>query len=92
MLKFWAISAIAAFCLKGVVSIDVGIFPVGQPGPGNPFNIPGGIGIPSTPTERVNDPKQSVPLPHIGDDKIRIACTTYLLIDILFIHLIAASN
>lgn len=82
MLKFWALSGIAAFCLKGVVSIDYG----SQAG-GSPFNIPGGMGIPGgmripgRPTERVDDPKKAMPLPQIGDDKIRIVCTSCFLIE-----------
>lgn len=78
MLKFWALSAIAVFCLKEVVSIDYRRSLSG----GNPFRIPGDMMFPDRPTERVGDPKKSFHLPPLGDDKIRIACTIYLLIEI----------
>lgn len=71
MLKSWPLSAIAAFSLEGVV--------LGQFGGVNPFGqggiiVPGQRGGSSVPT-------QPITLPHIGDDKIRIARNTYLLIE-----------
>lgn len=74
MFKFWALFAIAAFYLEGVVSIDFGI---GQPGGANPF---GRYNVPRLDSGK-EVPTPSIPLPHFGDDKIRIARIAYLSIE-----------
>lgn len=74
-LKFWALSSIATFCLEGVVSIDFGVPTLGQPGR---------IIVPIAPKRVGDPPMQFKSLPQIGDNKIRIARITYLLIDPFF--------
>ena len=71
MVNFWALSAIAAFCLEGVVSDNFG-----QPVRLDPnMNIQSLIVPGSGPRK---PPGLGIPMLPLGDNKIRIACITFL--------------
>lgn len=96
MLNSWTLSAIAAFCLGEVLSINYGDALNGQLG-GGPFGGPGGLDVPTVPNRgglRPNsNPNTPMPQMHLGDDKIRIACITlFCRLTFSFGHFIAASN
>ena len=91
MLNFWALSAIAAFCLGEVLSINFGD-PLNsqQPGGISPWGGSGGINAPTLPNRGSGG---SSPNLKFGDDKIRIASITlFFRLTFPFGHFIAASN
>lgn len=94
MLNFWALSAIAAFCLGEVLSINFG-------DPLNDQSVPwggsGGTNIPTLPNRGSGGssptPDLGIPNPKFGDDQIRIASITlFCRVTFYFGHFIAASN
>lgn len=88
MLNFWTLSAIAAFCLGEVLSVNFGGPLGGQTGGLPPFGgSPGGSGGLGVPNRGgLKSPSNpEMPQIQIGDDEIRIACITFnLSTDIFF--------
>lgn len=80
MSNFWTLSAIAAFCLGEVLSVNFGGALNGQSGAVPSWGGSGGLDVPAMPNRGGLRPSSNpdILLPHIqfGDDKIRIACIT----------------
>lgn len=100
MLNFWTLSAIAAFCLEEVLSVNLRDSLNGQPGAVPPLRGSGGHShVPNMPNRGGDGLRPSsnpdIRMPHLqfGDDKTRIAgVTLFCRLTFSFGHFIAASN
>lgn len=81
MLNFWTLSAIAAFCLGQVLSVNPGDFMNGQSRGVSPWEGAGGAGGLNVPNRGGGGLRQpstpNLPKIQIGDDELRIACITF---------------
>lgn len=86
MLKFWTLSATAAFCLGEVLSVNPGDFMIGQFGRLPSWGGAGGLNIHNHGGDGGSRQLSSPNMPQIqiGDDKIRIACITFNLPTVTF--------